>query len=621
MNGQRVTVGAAGLVWDGEEHLILSGEVHSWRLDPARWPDILDAVASLGFTTVSLYVPWCVHEVAPGEFDFSGARDLRAILSLIQERGLKAMVRIGPDSGAELETSGWPRWVLDDERCQALRPNGLPYLLVTSTGHCFPPSYASTVFRQHVRRWCEEIVPYLAELQYPDGPIVACQVDNELGFHFQANSFALDYHPEAVESWREWSGGRWAEPPRDGSDEPEERRLSWVEWREVHRREVLSLLASWARELGMDRVPIFHNDYPRTDTPMDLAALEREGVVDWATADVYSTRHGGRFVRDLARRVSAASRFPFLAELGAGWLTLPWLLPLAATAADEEVIALRTFFSGIRGANVYMLVERDRWYGSPIAADGTARVSASLYPRLRELLDEIDWLSLERVRDVLVIDNRAESRREAARDTLGGVVPSFAQLLPLDYDLTRIPGEPSTSSTEWAERARAALDASNVDYDIASSSSLNDLERYSAIVVPAAEVLDSAAARLLLDAARSGTTVLIGPSLPTRDERLRPLAVDLRELALIAEAEAVVEHLPQAPVRCANPAADLHVWRGRGRQFIAAFNAGDQLIESKLEADGSTRLVGMWTRETLTGDGSFAISLPPWAAQVWEAQP
>src|SRR5205807_1338813 len=104
-----------GLVWDGAEHRFLSGEVHYWRLDRADWPAVLDAVADLGFEAVSTYVPWVVHDGG----DFEGANDIEAFLALVHERGLKAMVRIGPNGGAELETSGWPRRILDDEACQA----------------------------------------------------------------------------------------------------------------------------------------------------------------------------------------------------------------------------------------------------------------------------------------------------------------------------------------------------------------------------------------------------------------------------------------------------------------------------------------------------------------------
>ncbi len=38
-----------GCVWVGEERVPLyAGEVHYWRLNPARWPAVLDRVREIG---------------------------------------------------------------------------------------------------------------------------------------------------------------------------------------------------------------------------------------------------------------------------------------------------------------------------------------------------------------------------------------------------------------------------------------------------------------------------------------------------------------------------------------------------------------------------------------------
>lgn len=638
----RVGLGRGGLLLGETERLMLSGEVHPWRIDPARWAAVLDQVVELGFTNVSTYVPWCVHETAPGHFDFSGERDIVGFLELVADRDLTAMVRIGPDSGAEQETSGWPRRVMDDPECQARRPNGLPYLLATATGHGFPPSYASARFRSEVARWYDAVVPLLAPLQWPDGPVAACQVDNELGFHFQANSFALDYHADALTAWRSWLAERWhdidllndaygtrvmsfadVEPPRDGTDPSEIRRIDWVTWREHHRREVLSTFAGWARDGGMDRVPIVHNDYPRTDTPMELGTLEAEGVVDWAAADIYATRPGGRFVRDLARRLAGSSQLPFMAELGAGWLTLPWLLPLSTSAADEEVIALRTFFSGAKAANVYMLVERDRWYGSPITVHGEPRAGqAELWPRLRALLDRIDWTDLRRHVPVLLLDNRAERRRVAARDTLGGVVPCFSQLLPLDARLAQLPHPETDELARWENGFAAAIDQVGIDCDRATTASVPDLSRYEVVVVPALDVIEADAWAALSKAAAGGCTVVTGPKLPVLDERLRPQRFDETGITLMPSPDELVPLLPDPPITRDRPEVDMHLWSDGTRQILAAFNSSGEGLTSTLAFTrhiGSTvRLEGLWGPETLEGDGKITVDLPPWGAQIWE---
>ncbi|MCE9577989.1 MAG: beta-galactosidase, partial [Deltaproteobacteria bacterium] len=50
------------------------GAMHYWRHAPGDWPQALRALAGLGLKLVETYVPWGVHELAPGRFDWTGAR-------------------------------------------------------------------------------------------------------------------------------------------------------------------------------------------------------------------------------------------------------------------------------------------------------------------------------------------------------------------------------------------------------------------------------------------------------------------------------------------------------------------------------------------------------------------
>lgn len=603
-----VAAAPGGLVVGGQVRRLLSGEVHPWRLDRDDWDRVLDAVQELGFETVSCYVSWARHETAPGEFDFSGALDVEQFLTRVHERGLLAVVRVGPNTAAEQEDSGWPRRVLDDPACQARRPGGAPYLLATSTHQSYMPSYAAVATLDEIGLWYDEVARRLAPLQWPDGPVVACQVDNEIGFHFQSHAFALDYHPDAITQYQDFLAASYVDvaalnvaygseytsftavpPPMDGTCEPEQWRVDWVRFREHHLRSTLDRLAQMLRTRGLDRVALVHNDYPRTTTPMDLGALEASGAVDVAGADIYTTKEGGRFVRELARHLAGSSRLPYMAELGTGWLTLPWLLPMRTTPLDEEHAALRAWIHGVRAANVYMLVERDRWYDSPVSARGEVREpKGEFYRRLHALLDELDWTSLRRDAPVLIVENRNVSRRVAARAVMGDVVPCFTQLLPLDVRLFEQDDDEAERAQAWDRAVVAELDRLGVEADRAVSTSLLDLSAYDAVAVFDPASLDAVAHHRLV-----GVRVVADP--------------------------AELSGLLQPPAfGCDVPHLDVVRLTGGGREVLAAANDSGSAVDAKLTCEGKVQLRGCWTTEQLSGDGVVAVTVPPWGVQVWE---
>ncbi len=91
----------------GETKALYGGAIHYWRLDRDKWSDILDKVKGMGFTTVSIYIPWEVHETAKGAFDFGSIdprKDIDAFLTLCELKDFNIVVRPGPqiNSGAHL---------------------------------------------------------------------------------------------------------------------------------------------------------------------------------------------------------------------------------------------------------------------------------------------------------------------------------------------------------------------------------------------------------------------------------------------------------------------------------------------------------------------------------------
>src|SRR5690606_13459497 len=54
----------------GEIVPLWAGAMHYWRHAPEDWSSCLDAMKAMGLRLVDIYVPWGVHEVAQGTFDF-----------------------------------------------------------------------------------------------------------------------------------------------------------------------------------------------------------------------------------------------------------------------------------------------------------------------------------------------------------------------------------------------------------------------------------------------------------------------------------------------------------------------------------------------------------------------
>ena len=65
-----VMIENSALTLSGEASKLYGGAVHYWRLDRDKWDGILDSVKRMGFTMISIYIPWEVHEIEKGRFDF-----------------------------------------------------------------------------------------------------------------------------------------------------------------------------------------------------------------------------------------------------------------------------------------------------------------------------------------------------------------------------------------------------------------------------------------------------------------------------------------------------------------------------------------------------------------------
>jgi beta-galactosidase len=495
--------------------------MHYWRVDPSSWARCLSTISSSGLTIVETYVPWRVHERSPGQYDWSGKRDLVRFLDLAHEANLHVIVRPGPNINAELTGFGIPDRILSDPSMQSRTAAGTPVWL-PSPPRAFPiPSYASPAFLDEVRRWyaavADVIRPFLAGSPQPQpppppspssGPIVAIGIDNEALMFFRTAAFDHDY------------AGRDDAPKRFDPTNPSTA-IEWIRGKDDAIATALATFGSMLDDLDLD-VARFHNLPPVEPFSYDLPRIEK-AIGGPVGIDVYAPRTHFPAIRRRALHAVGSSALPIAPEVGVGFL--PWLPPLDdGRDPDRDRDQLLSLLAcGIRGFSLFMAVERDRFYGAAIDARGT--LEARWIAPLCRALDEIDWPSLRRSTPIALVASRADARFGTATSTIDPITPLFADFLPLG------PGGAAELGTDrdaidhrrWFAAIERALALAHADYAIVDEGA--DFSGYAAIIVPTLSRIDRAVLEKLR--ALSNTTIVIGPGTPSRDELDRPLAIPL----------------------------------------------------------------------------------------------
>ncbi|MER6912867.1 beta-galactosidase family protein [Streptomyces sp. NPDC000594] len=153
-------VGEKDFLLDGRPVRLLSGALHYFRVHEEQWGHRLAMLRAMGLNCVETYVPWNLHEPAPGEY-----RDPEALgrfLDAARAAGLWAIVRPGPYICAEWENGGLPHWLTG--------PLGRRVRT------------ADEAFLGPVERWFARLLPQVVERQIDrGGPVLMVQIENEYG--------------------------------------------------------------------------------------------------------------------------------------------------------------------------------------------------------------------------------------------------------------------------------------------------------------------------------------------------------------------------------------------------------------------------------------------------------
>jgi len=502
-----------------------AGAMHYWRVPPAQWGACLRQIRDLGLTLVETYVPWRVHEPTAGTYAWDGARDLARFLDAARAAGLAVVLRPGPHVNAELTSFGMPDHVLADPAVQARTASGTPVWMPTPPKMWPVPSYASAAFHARVAAWyaavAEVVRPHLA----PDGPVVALGIDNEAQMFFRLGAYDHDYHPDAVAAWRA-SSGLTGEPPRAWDPDDAARCISWLRWKDHYLAHALGAFGARLDDVGLAGIARFHNLPPGHHGLYDLRGIQR-AIGGPVGIDAYTPRaeFGALRQRALAA-VGNAAPIPIAFEVGVGFF--PWFPPLDAgdDPQRERDHLLSLLAAGIRGFNLFMAVERDRYYGAAIAQSGRLEPHAAWIRTLVAALIEVDWPALRRAVALGVVDTRADARFGQASCTIDPMTPVVAELLGLGPGGAAELGSDPAAITQrrWQDAITRALDLARVPYVIVDESvSEDELAGLRAVIVPTLDRLDRGIAHTLRAVAEhKRAVVVIGPGTPTLDELGQP---------------------------------------------------------------------------------------------------
>jgi beta-galactosidase GanA len=147
---------------DGERTMIWAGEMHPFRLpSPSLWRDVLQKMKASGLNTVAFYFDWGYHSARPGEYDFSGIRNMERAIEMAEEEGLYAIIRVGPYVNAELTMGGFPGWLARQK--DIARTDAAPYIAAAD-------------------EWLTQIDAIVARHQITTGGgnVILYQIENEL---------------------------------------------------------------------------------------------------------------------------------------------------------------------------------------------------------------------------------------------------------------------------------------------------------------------------------------------------------------------------------------------------------------------------------------------------------
>jgi len=386
---------------------LFAAEVQYWRLEPEHWRPVLEAAAEAGLPGVSSYVPWEVHEIEKGRFDFDGSTDPRrnliGYLELVKEIGLKLAYRPGPFVCNEMAWGGHPRRiVIGDVSLMVWQADNTPapgYMLQAGEG--WQPSYLHPAYLDEVRTWFAAVDAVARDFTAARrGPIATCNLDNEVSYIVRDSMFGADYNPCVVGRgglYHQWLAATYGspdklpykprfaafegvEPPRKLGDDVEANLrwyFDWVAFKEWLMGDYLKTLRAMHEELGLQGVSYYTNINPHRPegVPTNFVRFA-EGTGGLVGYDFYRnpwlSYSGYSSMARVLKLMNATLPVTWSAEFMGGW----WFVNMQGNRVPRnhtEFFSLAAMANGCKAISWFMFHDRYSWGDAPVSQMGHRR--------------------------------------------------------------------------------------------------------------------------------------------------------------------------------------------------------------------------------------------------------
>ena len=426
---------------------IFGGEIQYFRMDPQYWESVVAGLKESGLRTVTAYVQWGTHMVAPpdeqhpaGVLDFTGETNPRLnlmyFIELVEKYGLNLNFRCGPFCCDEMPYGGYPKFLTMDDPsifCMDSQNRATQgYWIGKPEGS--QPSYLHPKYLDWCRKWINEVDKIiLPHLKVNGGCITMINLDNEISYIVRDSFLGSDYNEVNVRRggfWHQYLKYKYGSAsklpfkakypyvedvpaPRSVPDSIDGDFAYYAEWMYFKGwcmcRYIEKLRAMHeANGVTSDKVIFMTNLNPHLPEgiPTRMPDFEKatKGIVGYDFyRGTFMSYSGYQSMARVLKLMNNTMDFTFSAEFMAG----TWNKILNGRVSDDHMrfMARCAFAHGCKAIDWFMFHDRDCWNDAPMSSHGHKRPSWNVLAEVPEILfGKIkNWDALKPVSDIAIV--------------------------------------------------------------------------------------------------------------------------------------------------------------------------------------------------------------------------